>query len=526
MFPTGTNVRKKTGLILLLALILTGNAFFLRFNAFRHFNLLDMGSFLDASWRIYRGQRPYMDFVYYTGPVYLYLNAFFFHLLGFGKAAILSHLVVVHSAVILLVFFMLYKRVPFPVTLSATALTVPSFYWAISHPWHDQTAHLWGIIGLSLLVRNLPFQEPSRALLSFSQLTTNKNALAWGKKSSIRISLLCGFFSVLSLMTKSNIGLAYGLMFFTVLAASDNRGKALPGFCAGLLIGGIVALGLVRFPHEYLDQCLAFSRHDGIKRISKLSIPGNWLVNFYWVAPAIMLPSFIFVKKKSPDAAALFLGITFVGIFTVNTGGMVPLGNNMLWGVHLALAFIALYSLSWETAPRWSQPLRKISAGLLLALTIFLTVLSVRYGLQLKVWTYFTPNPQGDYALQSEPLRGWRFHRFQGEPLDILVNYIKTHVPKNDSLLNLNDLYIIYALTGRDSYPGIPFIFIGDIFPAPGKQTEKMRRVIIGNPPDWVVLDIKTSYGHELAWLGLQEEFKRSYAPVIRAGSFLLLKRK
>jgi len=115
--------------ISVLVLILIGNAFFLKYNAFRCFNFLDMGAFLDAGWRVFRGQRPYIDFIYFEGPVHLQLHALSFHLFGFGKTAIFSHLIFVHSVVIILVYFMLQSRVNRWIAFLVTLLTAPSFYW-------------------------------------------------------------------------------------------------------------------------------------------------------------------------------------------------------------------------------------------------------------------------------------------------------------------------------------------------------------------------------------------------------------
>ena len=96
-FKVRLNTKDKLGLFFLF-LILTGNAFFLRHNAFRGFNFFDMGSFLDASWRVFKGQTPYVDFIYTTGPLHIYMNAFFFTLFGFGKKAILAHLIAVRGS--------------------------------------------------------------------------------------------------------------------------------------------------------------------------------------------------------------------------------------------------------------------------------------------------------------------------------------------------------------------------------------------------------------------------------------------
>ena len=135
---------------LLVLLIL--NSFFLRFNAFRGFNFFDMGAFLDASWRVYIGQRPYLDFMYISGPVHLYLNAFFFTLFGFGKLAVLAHLVTVHSIVIVITYLIAKKYTPSSIALLSALLSTTCFYWPASHPWHDQSAHFWGLLAIAAIV--------------------------------------------------------------------------------------------------------------------------------------------------------------------------------------------------------------------------------------------------------------------------------------------------------------------------------------------------------------------------------------
>jgi len=54
---------KNLGAFSALSFILTGNAVFVNYNAFHSFNFFDMSIFMNAGWRILRGQRPYIDFI-------------------------------------------------------------------------------------------------------------------------------------------------------------------------------------------------------------------------------------------------------------------------------------------------------------------------------------------------------------------------------------------------------------------------------------------------------------------------------
>ena len=487
-----------------LVVLLVGNGFFLRYNAFRFFNTLDMGGYLDAAWRVYRGQVPFIDFMFHKIPLDLYLSALFFHLFGFGKAAVLAQMLTIHSVVILLVFFMLYRRVPLYVTLAVTVLTVPSYYWSVSFPWHDQSAHLWSLIAVSLLVWQMPFKNGRRAFLC---------------------GAACGFLSVVAFMIKTNIGPAYGLAFLVVLLTSPKRIKALGGFFAGIAVGIAAALLLIRYPKEFFDQTAAYSMFDGARRLKALLDPRHWLVNYYWAAPVVVFGGIFFTRQKRPQMTALFLSVTFVAIYCVITGGMIKPANNFLWGAQMALAFIVLYS---HADPKMDQRARRFFVAAqtaLLLMVIVLTVISIRYGLQLKAWTYNDDHPEGEYVLYAEPLKGWRFHLKDGLPLDQLSRFIKERVPPEDSILNLTDLYIIYALTDRDSFRGIPPFFFGNAFPAPGPQLERVRETILKNSPDWIIVHFG-GFDNELMFLRMGDMVRDDYVPIMRSGLYVLLRKK
>jgi len=488
--------------ILILFLILIGNSLFLNFNAFRCFNFFDMGGFLDASWRVFCGQKPYKDFIYSSGPIHLYLNALFFKIFGFGKTAILAHLVTIHSLVIIFVFLMLYKRVPLYITIVGTLLTAPSFYWSLSHPWHDQTAHFFGLLGLTLLVTQTPF---TRKIFKYYVLSS-----------------CC---ALLAIASKANVGLAYWVVFFCVAGLSPQRKKACAGFLTGTLIGSLIALGFIRYPVEYWDQLTTFSQtSESHKRLANFLFPSGWFVNYYWIAFLLMLINSWFTKKICRELFALFSGITLIGIFTVHTGGMIKPPNNFLWGVQVSMAYILLFQYK-NHYRRWGKNIFITTLIILIGLTLFLTIRSVQYGLQLKVWTYAADNPQGDFALTVKPLEGWLCHKLEGQPLEKLVDFVNAYVGKNDSLLNLSNLYIIYAITGRDSYRHIPFLFQWDIFPAPGKQTSEVRAHILQNPPKWIVIHM-SSYFNEIIFLGIKNFINTQYKIVARAGLYYVLKKK
>jgi len=204
---------------------------------------------------------------------------------------------------------------------------------------------------------------------------------------------------------------------------------------------------------------------------------------------------------------------------------MIKPANNFLWGIQMSLAFLLLEELKAVSAIRIYRTLR----AALILLTVFLTIIAVQYGIELKTWTYFLKKSEGNYYLKSEPLKGWKFYRGQGVPLDNLVEYIKKNIPANESILNLTDMYIVNALTGRDSYRGVPFMFhiVHEHLPRKGKQAEQVRQNILNHLPDWIVWNFEPPmFGIPLLeYLNIKDEIQSAYTPVKRWGRYLLLKR-
>ena len=394
---------------------------------------------------------------------------------------------------------MLRRNVSFTTTLLVTLLTGPSFYWSVSHPWHDQSAHLWGILATALLVWQIPYARKQHAFLT---------------------SLACGILAVLSFMTKSNIGLAYGITFFIVFLTSPQRRDTLRGYGAGIFLGLMLTLLLIRFPKEFIEESLAFAGVAG--RFSSLFILANWFANYYWLILGIVAVNVLPYYKKHPELITLFMGISFVGIFSMITGAITQPANNFLWGVQMALAFIVMNKIK-NLLSQSKIKFYELSLKILTGMTIFLTIIAVQYGYQLKTWTYFQKNPAGNYVIKTKPLEGWRAPRFQGEPLDQLVEYINKNIPPTEPLLNLTDMYIIYALTGRDSYRGIPFVFFQDQLPARGEQAEQVQQNILSHPPDWILVNLNSS--PVLQNMKIQEEIQSKYLPVFQTGEYFLLQK-
>jgi hypothetical protein len=490
------------------ALVLAANAWYLRFAALQGFNYFDYGSFLDASWRVFRGQRPYIDFIYTTGPVHLYMNAFFFLLFGFGKSAILTHLITMSSAVIVLCYLTFRKLLPLWITLLLTLFAATGFYWSYPHPWYDQSAYFWGILALWFLMPRLPLK---------------------GARTAYAAGALSGGCSVLSLLTKTNIGGAFGLAFFVYLLFESERWRALLGFAVGALAAAAVMAVLIGAPAKYVEQALLSYGPTGTTQLVRFMFLPVWFKNLYWL-PAIVIPLALGSERRLfRPHLALFYGIAGVGLFALNTGSLRGKDNLPLVPYFLGLGFIMLVE-SWKAAPSRG---RKILLGIALAVMTATTVVQTHRSADISIRRArgelgVTALNQGDYELQTPELRGWRVSRETGEILDQIVKFVREEVPPNESFLILSDLQIIYPLAGRDSYRGIPFIWHAGIMPTPGAQAEEVRKRIVDHPPDWILTSRQAGpfpFHEIIPYLGLTGDFWSPYVLVKTWGIYGMFKR-
>lgn len=504
-----------------LLLMLFAGATVLSRNAFRGFNFFDMGSFLDASWRVFCGQAPYADFIFIAGPVHLWMNAFFFVLFGFGKAAVLAHLVAVQSIVILATFFIASRFAPAWAAVLAAALSMVCFYWPISHPWYDQSAHFWGILGTAFLARRIPAKTGRHAFWT-----------GW----------VCAVLGIISLMTKANIGAMYFLTYGVVLLFGGHGLAAAAGFLAGAgaATGGFLIL--LRCPGRFFEQTIAMYGRSNLCRFNQFADPRNWLFNFYWVPFGIVFVNFLFRPDKIRflfPFFVLFAGVSATALVSTLTGSMNPAANFPLWGIQVALALTVIGKDRETFTGFLAKGLYWVSLAAIVGTAVFFIKEAIPHGRNLTVWRYAGINPDGDYEIRAAPFRGWRCRRAAGEILDDMTDYVRREIPAKDSLLVLGDMQILYPLTGRESYRGIPFIF--DVrrqfplknMPMPGAQTEEVRRNIFKNPPDWVIAyqgpsQLETNFFVDriVPRLGLSAFFEKNYDRVKKWGPYVLFKKK
>ncbi len=505
--------RTRSPLLGVLIAVLAANALFLNYNAFRVLYFLDAGSYLFASWRVFKGVFPYVDFTLKCGPIYFYFNALLFHIFGFGKMAVLAHLVIVSSAVIACSYAICVKhRLPFYAGTLVLCLTTVSFFWSFPFPLLTQLAHGLGILGIAWLILKLPFVDHRQAFWS---------------------GALCGFLAVISFMTKFNVGGAYALVYAAALLITGKRRFSYLGLFLGTLVGLLsVTIFFIRDTQAFTEQALSLIQftYNQTGRVQQLGIDLKvWLSNYYvWIA-GIVAPGLWRNLTAKKELAVLFFGLWFVGIFSTYTSTLVYEQDVEVTGIYVALAFALLHRLP-------DGILRKISALALSALSIFLICLYAKYGVEIKGWAFHDNvhtfagekiNPVGDYAMKAPELRGWLAKSHKGIAVDELTEYIKANVAPDDSLLVLTDLQILYPLTDRDSYRLTPPFWGIPVAPAPGKEMEEFRKGFRKDPPLWIVTHKKTiaHLNDLISYLGLEEDIVSSYIITKESDYYIMLRR-
>jgi len=288
---------------------------------------------------------------------------------------------------------------------------------------------------------------------------------------------------------------------------------------------------VIRSPLQYAEQSiLAFKiPAQQTSRLLPLLFFPTWFINYYWIAVAVVLFNTGLNWKKYQPFMTLFLGIFVLAIFSASTSAMKMSANIPLMGIHTTLAFVLLYKIRSLQNPEIRNVKNRISIAILVLFTLYSIQVSAKRGLDLEAWTYGGLNPFGDYPLKTKQVEGWLAPKESGEAVDHLVEFIDQHIPKTESLLVLTDLQILYPLTKRDSYRGIPFIFSDGLNPPPGKQLEEVKNNILKNPPAWIVTHKnsfeKSMINFIIPYLGLRDFIMNSYAPVQSWNNYILLKK-
>lgn len=444
--------------------------------AFIGFHDHDWGCFVDAAWRVYRGQKIYTDFLYPSGPGHVYLQTFFYHLMGFGRAAIFWQLVAVNTAAAAAVFLAFYRKVPLPFCVLAALTEMLFFQWTYPFPYYDYSAHLPGLVAAAWLFRWMLSETERGAFLT---------------------GMICGICGMLGIITKINVGAVYALFFAGMLLISGARRRALSGWAAGSALMLALSFLSVSSPRDYFEQVFIYSGSQ-LNRLVWLQEMGVLAAPFYFLPLLVLAVAAFFFRKQEPKALLFFLGMWFIGCFTRLTSSTFKTADFYFpnAGLYAGAGLYLLCRYRREAAGRAAP------AAVLAALFIFSGVTVMRmvdlyrfndFRIKHKVG-FIKEYMMGEipaerrYYLKSGPFKGWLHLDLVGQRVEDMTRFIESQVGPEESLLVLSSDQILYALAGKDSYRGVPYGWgVDNTAPPPGKLWEQVHRQLIEHPPDWIL---------------------------------------
>ena len=433
----------------LVALIVMASGFLAR-TALDIFDFFDMAAFMDAGYRVYSGQELYLDFFYLAGPVHPYMHAFFFYLFGFNKTAILVHLVVVNAIVVAATFLLARRHLPLLDSLFMALLSAICFYGPTAHPWYDENAWMWLIVGI---------------------LVVEFGGALEGTRAFFLSAFLCGLLVSLSFLTKSNIGLLGGAVFFVYFLVQQRPARLIAIYCAGGLVGLACIIGLLESPSDFISQNFAFDWKTRLGNVDRFRFILTYLpYTQFLVAMSVM--AFLGGKayiKQNLSQLVLLAGLLVASIFGAFSGSRLPESSISLLGIQMTYLFILARNLPSSVSFPAEVRIYKTCRVVLVVLALYSTFHSVQIASVRYTWRWKASNSVNDYVLQTESLKGWRCNRQIGEGVDRAVEYINHNVPEQDSLFAFPDVNVVYGLTGRESFRKAPFIFTLGEIPPPGK---------------------------------------------------------
>jgi hypothetical protein len=486
-------------------------------NALSVYDFFDMSAFMDAGYRVYSGQAPYVDFYYSSGPIHLYLHAFFFKLFGFSKIAILAHLCIINAIVVVATYFLVRRFLTLVESILLTVLSAFCFYGPISHPWYDQNAFFWLILGVLLFELQISANDHE------SPIRLRRKAILTG--------FGCGVLVGLSFLTKTNIGLAGGVTFLIAFLTTTERFRSIVGYLVGILASLATVVLTLKSPLDYIYQAFFFfnlgSRFGDTFRFSLVL----WYTPYPLLSGMGLGLAFLGGRKyleKNVSRFVLFIGLVMTSIFSVWTGSMVLTANIPLLGIEAVYLFLLAQQLPEGSSGSVRYFVRKATRYVLIGSALFWLLSAAEKTAAREAWTWHPSTQANDYILQAEALRGWRCNRNIGEGVDKIVEYINSQVSEEESLFVFPDATILYGLTGRKSYKKAPFFFYLNQVPAPGPLYDEFRGHFLSLPPRWIVLHKQDDFDlldtqKLLRWLQLDTFIATNYRVVWSWGDFTLL---
>jgi len=324
---------------------------------------------------------------------------------------------------------------------------------------------------------------------------------------------------VLSILSKTNTGGIYMLCFFAALLMTPKRRYSIVSYAAGGLFMTAVMALVMGEPMLFLEQTVFQYGAKQEARLVFLMFWPLWVRNYYWMVVALAFPAFLLHPRKQAFHFTLLFGLSIVALFSLITGSLRETQHFPVIGCCIAIAYVMFYRAREFVRFRAEKRFYQVLTVLLTLVSIMLSTISIKAGALREFGAGSGMNERGTYAMKAAPFRGWKTIGWKGEAVDQIVEYIIQNIPKDQSLLILNDLQIVYGLAGRDSFPGVPFLWHIGHLPATVEQLKQVHSNILLNPPDWILTSVHAGYpmlNELIEHLRLPPEFLKTYVPVKR----------
>ncbi|MBU4313085.1 MAG: glycosyltransferase family 39 protein [Candidatus Omnitrophica bacterium] len=305
--------------------------------------LIDTGRELCVPWRLLSGDLLYKDIFYEFGPFAPYLNAllcmiFGVHLRSFIIGGILT---------VALMCFLIYKLSRIFLTPIFSTLSVLTFLFVFAFNQHYEAGIFNYIIPYS-------YASIYSMLFACAALFFYSRSLLKGKRGSI---YLCGFLTLLTLVTRIEIGIMLIVSILTGIILDSRRGKRSKMICIYSLFPVIVA-GLIYGLFAIMTRGAAHHIVDTNTLLINVDIrgplTGNTLgTNDFWNNIAAILKTALYYTGIS----VVFFIAGWV-LFLIRKLGLIKKGLLSIGAVALAVGIVILfqrkffpYYLQYRCAP-------------------------------------------------------------------------------------------------------------------------------------------------------------------------------
>ncbi|MEK7486313.1 MAG: hypothetical protein AABZ60_18480 [Planctomycetota bacterium] len=473
----------------------------------QYFAIVDFSVVVHGAQRIYHGQIPQCDFIVPTGPLVLYMQAFFYCLFGETLYAFLFHVSCLNVVGTLLVFFLVRQKGSLEFAIS-TALTASIWFYGIHpFPWFDTTAYI---------------------LVVLTWLLWEKTLFPYQVTPQIKPAILVGICSAFAFLGKMNIG---GVAFLLLCGLVIQRfwpkpWKPLFGLLlgAGSIIGAYVLFLWSMNSSMILDN-LVF-RPLQMDRFSNFLFREQWAPFFMEFPEVLFLGLFLLIIsmglekrhtvpwKHTLDLLALFT-IALFGKMTSRALRTIPFG---LLGVIFGL---------WGS--RFFKHRRKLDQSIL----CYVLFLFSGYGIYLAIQPRFYYDPKSVYAFTSPALKPYHIDENTGTMIDEVVQTLQPLLAPDDSVLCLPNGGLINLALGHVS----PFLFLwydpGMTYFEELGDENRLLYSVYSNPPTWIVLTLTGQFvlleDFRMMAMGIRDlkpHLDIHYQEVIKTSKYVILKHK